>query len=43
MEYQPVRNDSIQKIVKDQEDDNTTGYLLKNNYFKIYYKLTAID
>ena len=43
MEYQPVRNDSIQKIVKDQEDDNTTGYLLENNYFKICYKLTAID
>ena len=45
---QPVRNNlitygSIVKIAKVQRDDYTTGCLLAYNYFKDYYKITAID
>ena len=45
---QTVRNnlrtyDSIRKIKTIQRDDYTTGCLLKDNYFKNYYKMIAID
>ena len=45
--YQPVRNDlitydKIRKIATVQGDDYTIG-LLDYNYFKIYYKMIAID
>ena len=45
---QPIRNDlktydNIRKIETGQGDDCTTGRLLDYSYFKIYYKLIAID
>ena len=35
--------DNIRKIATGQGDDYTTGCLLDYPYFKIYYKLIAID
>ena len=35
--------DNIQKIGTDQGDDDTTGSLLDNPYFKKYYTLIATD
>ena len=35
--------DSIRKIATGQEDDCTTRCLLDYNYFKAYYKMTAIE
>ena len=45
---QPIRNDkvtyeNIRKIVTGQGDDYTTGCLFDHTYFKIYYKMIAID
>ena len=45
---QPIKNnlkthDNIRKIATGQGDDYTTGCLLDYPYFKIYYKLIAID
>ena len=45
---QPVKNnlrtyDSIWKIATGQGGNYTTGCLLDYNYFKNYYKMTAID
>ena len=45
---QPIRNDkvtyeNIRKIVTGREDDYTTGCLFDHTYFKIYYKMIAID
>ena len=45
---QPVKNDLItygntRKISTGQGDDYTTGCLLDYDYFKIYYKMIAID
>ena len=45
---QPLKNDlkiydNIRKIVTGQGDDNTKGCLFDYPYFKIYYKLIAID
>ena len=44
----PIKNDlktydNIRKIATGQGDDYTTGCLLDYPYFKIYYKLIAID
>ena len=36
-------DDNIQKIGTDQGDDDTTGSLLDNPYFKKYYTLIATD
>ena len=35
--------DNIRKIATDQRDDQTTGYLLIDPFFKEHYKLIAID
>ena len=45
---QPIKNvlktyENIKKIATGQGDDYTTGCLLDYPYFKIYYKLIAID
>ena len=45
---QPIRNDkvtyeNIRKIVTGQGDDYTTGCLFDHTYFKMYYKMIAID
>ena len=45
---QPVKNDkvtyeNIRKIATGQGDDYTTGCLLDYIYFKIYYKIIAVD
>ena len=45
---QPIRNNlitynNIRKIATGQRDDCITGCLLDYNYFKKYYKMTAID
>ena len=45
---QPIKNvlktyENIKKIATGQGDDYTTGCLLDSPYFKIYYKLIAID
>ena len=45
---QPIKNDlrtydNIPKSAIGQGNDNTVGCLLDYNYFKKYYKVTAID
>ena len=45
---QPIKNDlrtydNIPKSAIGQGNDNTAGCLLDYNYFKKYYKVTAID
>ena len=45
---QPIKNDlktfdNIRKTATSQGDDYTTGCLLDYHYFKMYYKLIAID
>ena len=45
---QPIKNDkityeNIRKIATGQGDDYTTASLLDYGYFKIYYKIIAID
>ena len=45
---QPIKHelktdDIIKKIATNQGDDYTTGFFLDYPYFKIYYKLIAID
>ena len=38
---QPVKNDKV--TYENIRDDYTTGCLLDYNYFKKYYKMTAVD
>ena len=38
-----ITYNNIRKIVAGQADDYGTGCLLDYNYFKNYYKMTAID
>ena len=43
MKNNTITYENIRKISTGPGDDYTTGCLLRNIYFKNYYKMTAVD